>query len=67
MLGLRLKWGIELKKVCDMGGKDFSDKILSKALIFEKNGFCKVLDENISLTPKGFLVSNEIISEFLDC
>ena len=62
----RLKWGIAYDKLSELGGKEVADYIQNKAIVFEKQGLCKVRDGNISLTPKGFLVSNAIIGEFMD-
>jgi len=65
MLGLRLCKGVDLAKLKTQFGITFPDsffsklKQLKKAELLEKNG------ENIFLTPKGFLVSNSIISELL--
>lgn len=53
MLGLRLKSGIKKSLI----KKDFTPYI--------KAGFMEEKGENISFTPKGFLVSNTIISEFI--
>lgn len=67
MLGLRLKWGISLYEVTNLGGKDLSLRMLRKAEMFQKNGLCIIDKGQVSLTPKGFLVSNEIINELLEC
>ena len=67
MLGLRLKWGIELQRVSVLGGRDFAKSLLSKALLYSENDLCIIENGRVSLTAKGFLVSNDIISEFLDC
>ncbi len=58
MLGIRLCRGVALA--------DFPELNLSKkATLYEKHGLCNLKDGYLSLTPKGFLVSNEIIAEFL--
>lgn len=53
MLGLRLNKGIDKSLI----KKDYS--------VFLKNGLMQERNEKISLTPKGMLVSNYIISELL--
>lgn len=65
MLSLRLKWGISLERVAELGGHKLSDNVKRKAEIYSKNGLCIVDNGRVSLTPKGFLLSNSIISEFL--
>ena len=66
MLSLRLKWGINKDEIIKLGGNDFADKLIKKAQLYEKYGLCKVSEDNISLLPKGFLVSNSLIAEFVD-
>lgn len=66
MLSLRLKWGISLKKICELGGGNLAESIRKKAQLFERNGLCIAGNDIISLSPKGFLVSNSIISSFLE-
>lgn len=66
MLSLRLKWGISLERVKTLGGKNLADSVLEKAYRLENNGLCRVNSGVISLTPKGFLVSNSIITMFLE-
>ncbi len=59
MLGLRLTEGIRLS--------DYPEKrtnIEKKARLFEKSELINYDGEKISLTPKGFLLSNSIINEF---
>ena len=58
MLGLRLTEGIDIE--------DFPHlKLKEKAEIFVKYGLCRLEENRLSLTPQGFLVSNEILAEFL--
>ena len=66
MLSLRLKWGINKDDIIKLGGNDFADKLIKKAQLYEKYGLCKVREDNISFMPKGFLVSNSMIAEFID-
>lgn len=65
MLELRLKWGISLKKIKELKGIDFTQKLEKKAFMLARNGLCEICGDKVSLTPKGFLVSNEIISQFI--
>lgn len=58
MLGLRLSKGIELT---------FNPQLQAKCLLFEKNGLLNINGNNISLTDKGMLISNSIITEILEC
>ena len=54
MLGLRLKEGI--KKAL------LSKKALEELPLLEQGGYIKTTSSHISLTPKGFLISNSIIN-----
>lgn len=67
MLNLRLTDGIKFEKIKKESDENFLQRLVKKALLYEKNGLCAVSDAGISLTPKGFLVSNDIIEEFIDC
>lgn len=69
MLGLRLSKGISLEKLKDMDDDINEDDIRNMkkfAERFAENGLAVISGDSISLTAKGFLVSNEIIGEFLD-
>ena len=58
MLGLRLAEGVNLD--------DFPNiQVLKKAEAFARHGLCSLSGSRLQLTPKGFLVSNEILAEFL--
>lgn len=58
MLGLRLTEGVDIE--------DFPHlKLKEKAEIFVKHGLCRLEENRLSLTSQGFLVSNEILAEFL--
>ena len=65
MLNLRLSEGLTEKGFYERFGKNIPDIIFKRALPFEKNGLLKITEEGISLTKKGFLLSNSIISELL--
>lgn len=64
MLGLRLSKGISLDMVCEFGADP--DVLLSAAKPFVTAGMMNVKGNTLSLTPRGFLVSNGIIGELLD-
>ena len=66
MLSLRLKRGINLVRICEHGGEELVENIKNKADMYAAGGLCVVSGDNISLTPKGFLVSNSIIASFLE-
>ncbi len=63
MLGLRLSRGIETDRLERLGAD--CGKILQKAQMLEKGGLCEVGGGRIRLTPRGFLLSNSIIAEFI--
>lgn len=65
MLGLRLKTGIDYG-VLEQKFKLDTTKMREKATLFKKYGLCNFTQNGFSLTPKGFLVSNTIITEFLE-
>lgn len=64
MLGLRLRKGISLDKLRTLGAN--TDKLLVAVKPFVNAGLAIVKENNLSLTPRGFLVSNGIISALLD-
>ncbi|MBE6791451.1 MAG: radical SAM family heme chaperone HemW [Ruminococcaceae bacterium] len=59
LLGLRLKEGISLE------GR--SGQFINKINFYEKCGLGEIYDGRFSLTPRGFLLSNSVIIELLDC
>ena len=66
MLALRLTEGLDFKKFQDRFGQTVSDKMISAAKRLEQQGLCIVNDSAISLTVKGFLVSNAVIAYLLE-
>lgn len=64
MLGLRLSKGISLDTIRSLGGN--TEKLLSAVKPFINAEFASVKDNNLSLTPRGFLVSNGIINAIID-
>lgn len=63
MLSLRLNSGISFLKILELGGSP--EKIYEKAQIFKNSDLMEISHEGLKLTPKGFLVSNSIISHLL--
>ncbi len=66
MLALRLSEGLKASEYKEKYKKEIPKRLFEKAKIFEKNGFVKTEKDRISLTPKGFLVSNIIIEELVE-
>ncbi len=66
MLGLRLRKGISLEKLesFELPVSRYR-RIISLAERFAKAGFCSIENGYLSLTPKGMLLSNSIITELL--
>lgn len=65
MLKLRLKKGLNLHELTELYGEKAAKKIKKKAPLFKEQGFVDFDGENLSLTRKGFLISNSIICEFI--
>lgn len=65
MLSLRLKSGLNYYEFEEKFGYTLPSYIIKKAKEYEKYGYTNVTDKSISFTPKGFLVSNSIISELI--
>lgn len=61
MLGLRLKRGISLERLEQLGAQ--TKAVAQRAGLYTKAGLCSFDGENICLTPRGWLVSNSIIAE----
>ncbi|MCR4925108.1 MAG: radical SAM family heme chaperone HemW [Clostridiales bacterium] len=66
MLALRLTEGLQNERVIERFGKAIDKKIFNRAKKKKFKGLLKVNDNSIALTPKGFLVSNSIISELIE-
>ena len=62
MLALRLKEGLIFEKFQNRFKKPVSDKLIDRAKKLEEKGYLNITDNNISLTTKGFLLSNSVIS-----
>lgn len=65
MLALRLSRGLVFSELKERFNIDLPESVIKKAKLFEKGGLLTVDDDRISLTEKGMLVSNGIISELL--
>lgn len=66
MLRLRLKEGINGSEYKQLFGEDLPKSFVEKARLFEKNGLMNIENNSYSLTDKGMLISNSIITEVLD-
>ncbi len=66
MLRLRLADGIVFEEYKNRFGEDISPELIKNALDFEKQGLLNITENNLSLTLKGFLISNYIISELIN-
>lgn len=62
MLSLRRKEGLDLSHLSD---PSVSDRAREKMIVWEKNGLCRKTENGFALTPEGFFVSNQIISELI--
>ena len=67
MLGLRLKEGLCFKKYREHFGENLPDDIKKAALPLKSAGLLNLTDECISLTDRGMLLSNSIITNLLEC
>lgn len=65
MLRLRLKEGLKISELSEKHGEEYIKKIIKKAPILKDNGLIDFDGENLSLTEKGFLISNSIIAELI--
>lgn len=65
MLKLRLCEGINNTEFRNKFGFDIPENYLKRAKEFQKHGLTEVDNENICFTPKGFLLSNELISRII--
>ncbi len=66
MLQLRLKKGLLFSDYKNNFNASFPDKCIKIAEKYSKYNLTNVTPQGISLTPKGFLVSNPIIAEILE-
>lgn len=66
MLSLRLKSGLRFDEFKKRYNKPLPYELINKSEFYAKNGFMEMHADRIALTPKGFLVSNTIISDLLN-
>ncbi len=65
MLSLRLTSGLNFSEYKKRYNRDFPSDLLKKINLYVKNGFMEISDDSIRFTPKGYLVSNTILSELI--
>ncbi len=65
MLSLRIKEGVSLKRIEALSDLATAECVKKKFLLWQKHGLCIPTDEGFALTPEGFFVSNEIITELI--
>lgn len=65
MLRLRLKCGLDLEELKNRYGEKHAKKILEKSTFLKENGLINLENNVVSLTEKGFLVSNTVIAELI--
>ncbi len=65
MLRLRLRDGIRLNDLASLYGEEYLKLIKEKAPLLAKQGLVIYDGKKLSLTKKGFLLSNSVIAEFL--
>ena len=65
MLRLRLSWGLNFNDFENKFKKPIDRRLIDKAKSLEKHGLCCVDNHCITLTDRGMLVSNTIISTLL--
>jgi oxygen-independent coproporphyrinogen-3 oxidase len=65
MLALRVSEGLDVKKLISLYGEQNTGRLMGLAGVYEKHGLCRIEGSRVSLTPRGYLVSNSIIIEFL--
>ncbi len=65
MLNLRLVEGLNEDKVFERFGHNIPKELYDNSKIFIQNGYMTKTENGLSLTRKGFLLSNSILSEIL--
>ena len=65
MLALRLSEGLVFEKFRNRFGKNVPEETIKKARALEKHGLVNVDENSVSLTVKGYLISNSIITELI--
>ncbi len=67
MLGLRLSEGISLSEFEEKFRRPIPEKFIEKCRLFNNVGYVNSGADRISLTERGMLLSNSIITELLEC
>lgn len=65
MLSLRLAQGLDFDEYKKRFGREIPESLIKSADKYIKAGLMKKSENSIAFTPKGFLVSNAIISELI--
>ncbi len=65
MLHLRLKEGLNLNELASIYGDESTKSIIEKTSLLKEQGFINFENNSISLTEKGFLLSNSVIGELI--
>lgn len=66
MLSMRLKTGLIFKQYTDFFHRPVPRQCIAVGKKYERYGYTRTDNASVSLTPKGFLVSNAIIAEMLE-
>lgn len=66
MLALRLSEGLDFQRYRERFKEDISDTFLDAAEKLQKNGYVRITPSSLSLTTRGFLVSNAVIGYLLE-
>ena len=67
MLSLRLDNGIDLTELEELFKINLTPEFSDRCKAFKNAGYLNIEDKKISLTNKGMLLSNSIITELLEC
>ena len=65
MLSLRLAKGLDLDRLEELAGREKRLEVARNFSLWEKGGLCRKTEKGYALTPRGFFVSNEIISRLI--
>ncbi|MBR3836528.1 MAG: radical SAM family heme chaperone HemW [Clostridia bacterium] len=65
MLSLRQKEGLSLARLKALSDASTLERAEKKLALWQRHGLCVKTEEGFALTPEGFFVSNEIISELI--
>ncbi len=64
-LGLRLNKGVSLAEYCEQFGIELEEKYADYLATLRETGLIKLSDDNLQLTRKGMLYSNEVFEVFI--